>query len=621
MILLLFLASLQSGPEMDLEAGFSGTVFRDAWTRVEVVVRNPGTPLEAGLRLAVRGPVIETALHRRELSIPAPSRKRHAFDLYLDGSEKEIEALLVDAKGSVIRKKTVTLLFAPDVERRILVAGAVPRSLRAAEKEIQAALAQAPLDRLPGGGVPLVGVDAIVVPDPGRLEPDQEEALLRWVEQGGKLVFAAGRGSSFRDEGLWRKLLPMGPGTTQEVSGVPMYSGDLRRGSPFLALGGRPAAVREARGHGEVVFLAFALDAEPFPAADLWRAVFQVPKPPEEPVVVKRPFRPVQKPQTYFEDTDSWMMALKPKGLGIDFGAFAVGGLAPLIYALLVSPLGFFWLRAKGQLARGFAFFALGTAAFTGFSLYWADHHTPHANQAVHWVFADEGRVHAVTVLKAGSGREFRVEAAGGALSAATRWAGSGDREELPSVVERGPALRLELPALFRRTIYSCREEAGFVTCAWEDRAARRIRVENRGPALTHGLLVTREVVYRVGEVKAGETRTVSLAALESTPFERWVFEDGKKGNARFMGDSHVRWGEIPPGRIGEILSVYELAGETARQGMDRYRLRQRGLDLSARLDRGEGLFLGRFEADRSGLKIDPGAQVEVRGLVRAVLR
>ena len=122
---------------------------------------------------------------------------------------------------------------------------------------------------------PLLAVDTVVFLGPEQLRPTQQEALLKWVEAGGRLVFFTGRRYSQAAGSFWEEISPvevsdvrsvdMGRGPDGRVE-IVLAEGTVVSGRAVWGRGGHTLAAETRRGRGEIMFVALSHDSE-----RLWR--------------------------------------------------------------------------------------------------------------------------------------------------------------------------------------------------------------------------------------------------------------------------------------------------------------------------------------------------------------
>jgi hypothetical protein len=405
---------------------------------------------------------------------------------------------------------------------------------------------------------------------------------------------------------------------------IPLLAGRVREGLAFTSLGGRPAGVRRRVGRGEVVFVAFPLDLPGIDAAAppeaLWRAILGARAEEETP----DPRRNEDEPRVLFESIEPLLADLSPGRLPVNATTLAWGGAVLLVYGALIGPLDFLWRKRRRTLRRGWVSFLAILGIFTGLGVLWGNAASPREDRLRHLVFVDEGAVQAFSALRAGGGHVYTVEGKGaispvGGPSVAAH-------DEAP-VLEPPARLRLPLPALAVQGLASSRlpgpGDPG-VTCVWTDRDRLLGEVAVTGPfAVRACVIVSKESVFPIGDLAAGERQAFDLGKAGGVPFSSWLREVAKGD-----GSDEDDWSRrFPRGREAEALSFYQEYREVTRGAHSlfapeeiRVRLRTRGLDLSPLLVSGARVFLGRFDADPEQWRVEPSAEVEVRGVVRVVL-
>ncbi len=640
MILLGVLLACVQEPRLDAEVGFSGAAFPDAWTRVSVTLRNDAGTFTGTLRIVVRGRGMESVAYRRPVSLPAPSHQRLAWDIFLTGTEEAVEVDLLDAAGKPVRRMNLNPGFLLWREHHVLDVGAYRDSSPWESLRLNVGSARVIPERFPDSVVPLLGVDVIVFQQPETLSSGQEEALRRWVELGGRLVFSAGPSPAACRQGVWRefcpvdgieiKLVELKP--EKETVQVPLAVGEVRKGNVFLSLGGNPAGVRFHRKRGEVVFLAFApgqvragVVGSP---AEFWKSILEEARP-----RAAIPGLDERKPDPIFENTVTLLGRLVPGKLHLNLVSLGAGALALVVYVALIGPVGCRRLKRKGRLARGWIPFGVFAGAFTAFSFMWGMFSSPRKADVSHLVFADEGFVQAFTAVRAAGGRSYGFESAG-AISPVPGFftAAQGDSDD-PPAVEPPARLSMPIPASASRALVSARwAEPGElkVSCRWEDRAAGRVGVRNEGGvSLKDCLLVSKEAVYRVGDVGPGTLRSVVLGEIPSVSFEAWAEESVAKGPSRRPAGSWFfspdRFATEHPLEMYGFHELYRKAPGPGPRGSfvrkeDRFRLRQRKLDLSPCLERGAFFFVGSCGGDLSGVRAAQDARTESLCLLRVMV-
>lgn len=570
---------------MEFEAGWRDHFFPDSWTRMTAVVRTEGAALEGELHIVVRSGDAVVARHGRRVSLGSRAHRRYSWDVFLNGSEREAEAVLLDGKGRVLRQRRTGLRVFPPGERRVLEVGGAAPSLYREGEALEAVTLSSEAQALPDHVGALLALDAIVFPEPAALTFPQQDALLRWVREGGRLIFSPGRRYADLRTGLWKDLCPIDFEGTRTVGMTVVAAGKVRRGRPLFVTEGVPLGVGFRQGFGEVTFLAFPLDADPVPVAGLWHAVLSVParKPEEELPDRRGNERGVSRVST----AELVRGTRPPEGPG---RAGLGWGLAILAaYVLWIGPVEYLRLRRKGRLRGGGMTFAAAVAAGSAIFLLWHSRGSGRESHALHRVFAGEGAIQTFTAIHAGRAANVSVSSGGPVGRLVSEWRILSEAEEgVP--VHDGATLRLPMPVGSLRQLVSVRvpsaEESG-VTCRWAERAALRVEVENGSTVpLKDCAVILGDRAFAVGDLGPGASRAVGLQA------------------------------PVPLGN-----SLWEVFYARVHEGRDgkgpRFRVRQRGVDVSGF----EGaIFVGHFDRDLSGLRPDPAHRTEVRGVYRVAV-
>ena len=611
------------GPTLEVEVGYSGMAFRDSWTRITVEILNEADPVEGILHIHVLGYDVLPMVHRREVRLSRGANKRFAWDVFLSGNEHEIRVDLTDGAGERIVSGMASVRFLPDRERQVVVAGRTPGSLRALEETLGLAVAWAAPEWIPDHVASLLAADVIIFPEPVRLEPHQEEALLQWVDAGGRLVFSPGRLMTTRLEGIWGEVCPVEvTGLTTVEVGERSITLATAEGASFFSIGRRPAAYRRGRGRGEVVFLAFPLDLDGLvPAAPLWRSVFAIKEPDEE----LEDLYPRARRGASYVGTQSIIRQFGLGGVSPNLPLLGAEALLLCLYAALIGPLGYRFLKRKGRLRKGWRLFGATVAVFGALMLVGSVTLSPREGRTRHIVFIDDGLVQSFTTMRFPFGGHYDVETTGrfSPLTALGYFSNAG--EFPPTVIDGSGKASVPARAMEMRTFLSCRvglpEEVG-VVCQWEDRGARRLEVENLGKLrLLRCFVILRGSVYELEGVGPGEVRSFALGTVRPEPLEDWMDRMTSTDHVDMRWMWRPRWEDVPAEGKPIELTLWERFRRGGRRTPFRYLLTQRKVDLTPMLDQGRAIFLAPFGDNVSGVAAPFPGEVETLGLLRTMVR
>jgi hypothetical protein len=616
---LLLVLALQGAPTVDVEAGWSGDFFPDEWGRIWVTLQNPGADLDGELRVRIVGGFQGTVELKRAVAMPARSKRRLSWDALTTLGATDVVAELLDARGEVVASRTAPIRHRSEKGRRVALLGARVAALDV--PELQAVRLKP--DLLPDRLAPLLPVDAIVFAEPAPLEPEQEDMLRAWVEQGGVLVWSAGRLPTASGRPLWRDLSPADVSGLENVAlagrTLSMARCRPRPGArPFGGVPGRPAGYVLERGRGAAVLLAASFDEPGFeglvdPA--LFRAELFPP--------LRRAAAPTDPRQlrnwadvTIVHDVSQLRSSLQPADPGPSLPRLAVGAAIAVIYALLVGPAS--WLvQRRRHFGPGWLVFTGLTAGTLGLLVAWGDLFSPHPVRLDHRVFVDPGGVQGISFLRAGPGDRYRVSGPG-SLAAQPRSEYTGGRL-VPFPVVHGDEGSFEsaLPALGAMPFVWSRaagKNDGALRARWTgaDRVAIEIRNLSKGTA-TGVFLAAESELIPVPDLAPESTLTLALAETRKLS---WM-----DGCGRYVGEVEKDYSgySLRPTPRGELVRA-SFSAQIGRVLERTTRIGPRGVDLSPVLDRGGMVLVGRLEGGVETPTVSPSAVSTTWALARTIV-
>ena len=619
---------LLGGVEIDLDAAYSSRAFGGGWNRLTATVKTDAEGLRGELRMTLRGIRMDPAVYHRPVNLPPHGKRRLHWDLFLNGSETEVEAELFDDQGVRLAGRQSIIRFAAERETNVLVAGPKLPSLERARGALSISEAHTPPGRLPDSPVPLGSLDTIIFPHPVELDVRQQDALKGWVESGGQLVLFAGRNPGIFRRGFWREISPVAVTGTRTLKvltpggavSILLADGPAESGAPFLSVSGQEIGIRAVRGRGEVVFLRFPAaprpEEEPVEPEQMWRSILR-----QEVETSLLPSRRTRDPSV--ESVERLLDPAYPGEGRIRPVPAGAGLLLLLTYVIAIGPFDYFRLRRRGLLKRGWISFLLYTGAFSSVFLLGGAFFYPSPTSLGHLIFAGDGTVRTYSILRAGRSREYVVRGEGSLSALESPWLGLGSRTSVGWSAY--PPSELRLPAALRsRRLFTnlrkVREGEFGLALSWGDRPGETVRLRNGGPVdLDSCYLVSGGRMHPVGPLPAGDDRSVDLLETGSLPFSEWVdtlleTEDAVPAYRR-------RYWPVLVGGEARLLGLtfYRKCMESLAPG-ERWVLRQRNLDMSDALDRGATIFVGIFRQDTTRLEIDAPMDVRPLGVLRMIL-
>jgi hypothetical protein len=640
MMALLLAACLQA-PTLDAEAGFQGTVFPDAWTRVSAVVTYEGTPLDAELRITLPGGFSEPVVYRRPLRLIRKARMRLGYDVYLTDRNYGAEVEIV-AGDKVLQKATLSFKVLTASIPRFLTVGNPPDVVvDGMARKPPVTMVRLQMDLLPSTSLSLACIDRILIAEPIPLDGGQEAALREWVRGGGTLIFGAGRSTLLRQNAFWRELCPL---ASPEITSIPvptksgdlpltLVRGELRRGRSSFPVGGTPVVLRAREGAGEVVFLPILLEQSNLgrilPAADLVAEILDLPPPPKEELVPGRRGFITRTPEWTSgnrrtliptEMTDLLRKALPPE-FSPRFGPLALAIVAMIGYIILIGPVEYLRLRRRGRLRTGWRSFGLLVLVFGTLTALWSALNSTRESRLALVSLLDQDRIRTYGVFRPAVGGTYDLEAPGPISPLAPgRPFGAVDTPD-PISVALPSEVRLPTPTSATRLLAASRpvgEGDGALSAEWATPERKSLKVRHAGPfPLVECWAVSKESVWRLQGIAPDSTVTVELT--KPIPFNEWAAMLGMyphPGPWRLRNHSWTRMGAA---RFGLVLSFYEALHAWNRTA--RYQLFERGVDFSPELEQGAVFLVGSFDRNLSAIRCTTGVPATTFGWARTRIR
>jgi hypothetical protein len=278
----------ESGPSLQVQAGFDGYYRLDEWVPLLVTVANEGGEVQGEVRVVRDDSTGRRTVYAQSVILPAHSRKQFFLYVFGEGYTNRVTVELVE-RGRVLIEQDASLSAIQPGGALVGVVSSSPSTLN-----LLAALTTAqggkvlvahlsPQD-LPPQGRAWESLDALVLNDVDTsvFTAEQREALSAWAAFGGHLVVTGGLNAVQTAAGV-SDLLPVtvtGTHTMNSVSALGEYAGipledsgptvvancQVREGRVLVAQGDRPLVVRRHLGSGRVTYLALDLTTAPLQA-------------------------------------------------------------------------------------------------------------------------------------------------------------------------------------------------------------------------------------------------------------------------------------------------------------------------------------------------------------------
>jgi hypothetical protein len=231
--------------QFDLFTGYDGMVREANWFPVSCEIFNPGPTFDGVIEIT-SGSFGSDQVRRIPMELPTNTRKRFIIPVFSPGGRfLQWNARLVDERGKV-RAELPNLQPSVVTWDGILI-GALSRSfpgapvlpdIKLARAELTPRVARILTEHFPDNPLLLEALDAVYLNSEKALElrPEQIEALLGWVRNGGHLIVAIEQVIDLSSLPWLQMLLPMRLEETQtmELRGAALYQWLRQRGEPHL---------------------------------------------------------------------------------------------------------------------------------------------------------------------------------------------------------------------------------------------------------------------------------------------------------------------------------------------------------------------------------------------------
>ena len=261
LLMMLLVSTAYGRVELQVEIGFNGKYLPDQTTPIRVLVTNQGAPIQGKLTVSQslespwRGVIVESS--SREITLDFNARKVFYFQFLIHGFVYPIVVSLTDERGTVISKEIrLRDRYQRDLMTLALSEVSFPTVLPNGEW-----VETIGPDRLPEEWIAYQGVGRIYLGHllTSSLTIAQQEALKRWVVNGGELIILSGDHWYFQQSSLIDGLSPFAVQELIEIgSGTLMAAGTVKAGAEVAleeSTSGRPILVEGRYGNGFVRFV------------------------------------------------------------------------------------------------------------------------------------------------------------------------------------------------------------------------------------------------------------------------------------------------------------------------------------------------------------------------------
>jgi hypothetical protein len=281
------LPSYSAGFSLDYTIGFNGHFQLNNWTPLSVILDNRGAAIRGNLEVIVttgseyRGDVYRTT-YSTEVELPQNSKKRYSFTILIKSFAHELIIRLRHNNDTLFSK---SINLRPHfIEKNLAIVAdnfVAPDILSMLPDHLYPANVRPKFLPETWFGYESVKLLILRADTIRRLRDSQFHSLIRWLKQGGYLVFGGGLNYGSLGDKKLQDILPIrvsGYQQMAELKSLEQFCGrELTGVEPFLVLNagiedadilaeenGVPIVTRKNNGFGQIVFLSFDFNAPPF---------------------------------------------------------------------------------------------------------------------------------------------------------------------------------------------------------------------------------------------------------------------------------------------------------------------------------------------------------------------
>lgn len=356
-------ASAASGVTLEAQAGLDHFVRAGQWLPVQVTVGNEGAELSGEVQVEARTEGGERVTVTRLLGLPNHARKQVTLYLPHPGATGELDVRFV-RQNEVLTAIKANIEILPATSYVTGVVASDPQLLNGLNlgqrigDQARSAVAHLAIRDLPRKVQGLGTLDVLLFNDvsTGELNPEQMDAIQRWVQSGGQLVI--GGGPSWQKVAQnWGALLPLRLDAGQTLPGLPsvgawadaplestspvvVASGPVTRGGRVLVSEQNVPIVSERQlGQGRVVYVGLDLNLDPVKSwagqIKFWRRI-----------VAERPTDVLDKRSEPIRNTQLGALGNTLTNIpALELPSTGWLGLFLIAYVLCVGPLNYLALR------------------------------------------------------------------------------------------------------------------------------------------------------------------------------------------------------------------------------------------------------------------------------------